>query len=227
MSQRGAKRKSDIADPSDEGVLIKSTSAAPSGALSRQSSNPPSMRSDLHATKALSKLRLCKNAIVSDEEEDKVQPQKKAAKRPRRQVTHVSEDEDNNSSRDSVRALKSMMDMDDGIFLFSHGGTCRISGSRFSIDQVEKAPRMPKRRLEEEEDSEMEQEALEAADQDEDVKMSDVMEAKPKPRPRKKKEKVVPVGQNGLKKRRNMKSRMRVDEKGYMGTSLNMLVYRQ
>jgi len=57
--------------------------------------------------------------------------------------------------------------------------------------------------------------------------MSDVIEAKPKPRPRKKKEKVVPVGQNGLKKRCIMKSRMRVDEKGYMGASFNLLVYRR
>jgi len=224
MSQRGAKRKSDIADQSDEGILIKSTSAVPSGALSRQCSNPSSMRSDLHATKAMSKLRLCKNAIVSDEEENEVQP-RKAAKRSRRQVPHASEDEDNNSSRDSVRALKSMMDMDDGVFLFPHGGTCRIPGSHFSVDQVEKAPRKPKRRLEEEEDSEVEQEALKGADQDGNVKMSDAMKAKPNPRPRKKEEKVVPVGQNGLKKRRNMKSRMRVDEKGYMGTSL--LVYGQ
>jgi len=119
MPQRGAKRKSDIADPPDEGILIKSTSAAaaPSRALSRQSSNPPSMRSGPQATKAISKLRLCKNAIVSDE--DEAQPQKKTTKRSRRQVTHVSEDEDNNSSRDSVRALESMMDMDDGVF-FSH-----------------------------------------------------------------------------------------------------------
>jgi len=224
MSQRGAKRKSDIADQSDEEILIK-TSAVPSGALSRQSSNPSSMRSDLHAAKAMSKLRLCKNAIVSDEEENEVQPRKKAAKRSRRQVPHASEDEDNNSSRDSVRALKSMMAMDDGVFLFPRGGTCRISGSHFSADQVEKAPRQPKRRLEEEEDSELEQEAPKGADQDGDVKMSDTMKAKPKPRPRKKEEKVVPVGQNGLKKRRNMKSRMHVDEKGYMGTSL--LVYGQ
>jgi len=223
MSQRGAKRKSDIAGQSDEGRLIK-TSAVPSGALSRQSSNPSSMRSDLHATKAMSKLRLCKNAIVSDEENE-VQPRKKAAKRSRRQVPHASEDEDNNPSRDSVRALKSMMDMDDGVFLFPHGGTCRISGSYFSADQVEKAPRKPKRRLEEEEDSELEQEAPKGTDQDGDVKMSDTMKAKPKPRPRKKEGKVVPVGQNGLKKRRNMKSRMRVDEKGYMGMSL--LVYGQ
>jgi len=221
MSQRGAKRKSNIADRSDE--VIKSTSAASSGALSRQSSDPPSMRSDLPATKAMSKLRLYKNAIVSDEENE-VQPQKKSAKRSRRQVTHISEDEDNNSSRDSVRALKSIMDMDDGVFLFPHGSTRRTSGSRFSADQVEKAPRKSKRRLEE--DSELEQEALEAVDQDGDVKMSDITEAKPRPRPRKKKEKVIPIGRNGLKKRCIMKSRMCVDEKGYMGASFHLLVYR-
>lgn len=42
-------------------------------------------------------------------------------------------------------------------------------------------------------------------------------EVKPK-RPRKKVEKkVVPVGRNGLKKKRVVKSRMSVDAKGYMG----------
>ena len=42
----------------------------------------------------------------------------------------------------------------------------------------------------------------------------------PKPKPRKRKEKkVIPVGRNGLKKKRVMKSRMTMDAKGYMGTS--------
>ena len=40
----------------------------------------------------------------------------------------------------------------------------------------------------------------------------------PKPKPRKRKEKkVIPVGRNGLKKKRVMKSRMTMDAKGYMG----------
>ena len=40
----------------------------------------------------------------------------------------------------------------------------------------------------------------------------------PKPKPRKKKEKkVIPVGRNGLKKKRVVKSRMSVDAKGYTG----------
>ena len=51
------------------------------------------------------------------------------------------------------------------------------------------------------------------ADMDEDL-VDDV----PKPKPRKRKEKkVIPVGRNGFKKKRVVKSRMRVDEKGYMG----------
>ena len=51
------------------------------------------------------------------------------------------------------------------------------------------------------------------ADIDEDL-VDDV----PKPKPRKRKEKkVIPVGRNGFKKKRVVKSRMRVDEKGYMG----------
>lgn len=55
------------------------------------------------------------------------------------------------------------------------------------------------------------------AEEDED----DQVDA-PKPKPRKRKEKkVIPVGRNGLKKKRVVKSRMTVDAKGYMGTSRN------
>lgn len=121
MSQRGTKRKSDITVPSDEETSTKSTSVAPSGAPSRQSSNPPSMRSSLQSKKAMPELQLHKNTIISDEEEeDEVQPRKKVTKRSRRQVTHVSEDEDKHGSettKESTRALKSMMDIDDGVFL--------------------------------------------------------------------------------------------------------------
>ena len=46
---------------------------------------------------------------------------------------------------------------------------------------------------------------------------SDVEPAKPKRR--RKEKKIVPVGKNGLKKRRVVKSRMKTDEKGYMGES--------
>lgn len=103
-----------------------------------------------------------------------------------------------------------------------------------SVDQVEKVSRKtkiePPRREEEEEEEEAEPERKAPVtlntSKDEDVDMSDDTEVKPKPKPRKKKEKkAVPVGRNGLKKRRVMKSRMRVDEKGYMGMS-NLLCNR-
>lgn len=39
-----------------------------------------------------------------------------------------------------------------------------------------------------------------------------------KPKPRKRKEKkVIPIGSNGLPKKKILKSRMKTDEKGYMG----------
>lgn len=41
--------------------------------------------------------------------------------------------------------------------------------------------------------------------------------------PRKKRvKKVVPVGSNGLKKRRVVKTRMETDERGYMGTRFSL-----
>lgn len=62
--------------------------------------------------------------------------------------------------------------------------------------------------------------ADEKEDGDEDVEMvddADMLDFKPK-RKRKAK-KVVPVGRNGLKKRRVVKSKMEIDERGYMGAS--------
>ncbi|KAF7345407.1 DNA polymerase subunit Cdc27 [Mycena venus] len=57
--------------------------------------------------------------------------------------------------------------------------------------------------------------APEDEDEDEDEPMDTVDDAKPAPVKRKPK-KVVPVGKNGLKKKRVVKSRSRIDEKGYM-----------
>jgi DNA polymerase delta subunit 3 len=49
----------------------------------------------------------------------------------------------------------------------------------------------------------------------------------PKPKPKKRREKkVIPVGRNGLKKKRVVKSRMTTDAKGYMGMVIfSALVY--
>ena len=66
----------------------------------------------------------------------------------------------------------------------------------------------------------------------EEEESTDEVEAKddsivPKPKPKKRREKkVVPVGRNGLKKKRVVKSRMTNDAKGYMGmVILSVSVY--
>lgn len=58
-----------------------------------------------------------------------------------------------------------------------------------------------------------------AQDEDVDIEMEDEEIPKAKAKQRKPK-KVVPVGRNGLKKRRVMKSLKKIDEKGYMGKTL-------
>ncbi|KAJ3552280.1 hypothetical protein NP233_g12918 [Leucocoprinus birnbaumii] len=135
-AKRGTKRKSTAAILSDEEESVKSSSAAPSGAPSRQSSNPPSTRSSPQPTRELSRLRLHKKAIVSDDEdEDDEQPRKKVAKKPRRKVTHASDDEDGHDSeaaKEATKALKSMMDIDDGEAVFPHTIILGISGSLIS-----------------------------------------------------------------------------------------------
>jgi DNA polymerase delta subunit 3 len=48
--------------------------------------------------------------------------------------------------------------------------------------------------------------------------MADEPDLEPVVKPKKKRvKKVIPVGSNGLKKKRVMKSRTKVDDKGYMG----------
>lgn len=62
----------------------------------------------------------------------------------------------------------------------------------------------------------MKEEEEESTEDGEDVKMDDSISPKPKPKKRREK-KVIPVGSNGLKKKRTIKSRMTTDAKGYMG----------
>ncbi|KAF9454256.1 hypothetical protein P691DRAFT_770695 [Macrolepiota fuliginosa MF-IS2] len=206
-AQRGMKRKSMAAILSDcEDEETKSNSVAPSGPPSRRSSKPPSTRSSPQPMKARSKLRLHKGAILSDDDEDDEQPKKRSVKKPRRKANVDSDDEiehDSEAAKEAAKALKSMMEIDDD-----------------QVEKVSRKARVEALRQEEEEETESEREPPAPAiiNRDGDVDMSDA-EVKLKPKPRKRKEKkTVPVGQNGLKKRRVMKSRMRTDEKGYMVT---------
>lgn len=66
----------------------------------------------------MSKLRLHKSAILSDDEDDE-QPKRKAVKKLRRKASVRSDDEvgrDSEATREAAKALKSMMEMDDGMF---------------------------------------------------------------------------------------------------------------
>jgi len=72
--------------------------------------------------------------------------------------------------------------------------------------------------------SNAQKEEEEEGSEDEDVTMADDLAQKPKPKKRKQK-KVIPLGHNGLKKKRVVKSRTTVDAKGYMGKVLSFLHY--
>jgi DNA polymerase delta subunit 3 len=174
----------------------------------------PSTRSSPRpATNPGSKSRIHTGAVSSDEDEEQEQPRRRLQKKPRRKV-NVDEDDDMKNDSEARKALESLMNMDDGLLIFlSFAGVESLISS--PTDQVEKVSRnVPAARQEEAEEN------PDVVMKTEDVGMSDDAAVKTKPKPRKKKEKkVVPMGRNGLKKRRVMKSRTRIDDKGYMGKS--------
>ncbi|KAG6886239.1 hypothetical protein C0993_010801 [Termitomyces sp. T159_Od127] len=85
--------------------------------------------------------------------------------------------------------------------------------SRMAADQVTRVSRDGPGETADKEEDDTDEEEKPAADEDVDMEDITVPKAKPKKRAPKK---VIPVGRNGLKKRRVVKSRSRVDEKGYM-----------
>ncbi|KAM6497077.1 DNA polymerase subunit Cdc27 [Amanita muscaria] len=133
--------------------------------------------------------RVKKGVVLSDDEED-------APPLPRRK-SKIFVGADN----DAARAL---MDIDD-----EHVTRASRSGDPAEKERVNTGA--------------IEQEKIEtpvASDIDEDVEMDDEEQPKPKPKQSKQRKprKVVPVGRNGLKKNRIVKSRTKMDEKGYMAT---------
>ncbi|KDQ31817.1 hypothetical protein PLEOSDRAFT_1100343 [Pleurotus ostreatus PC15] len=144
--------------------------------------------------------RVVKGAILSDDDDDDIPPRsvlnarRKSRASSAASATSVpdsevpSETEGDAGNSEAERALWAIMDIDD--------------------DKVDRAHREALKQEEEEE---------EEAPFDDDVAMSDSDVPKPKPRARKTK-KVIPVGSNGLKKKRVMKTEKFVDDKGYMIT---------
>ncbi|KAG6891184.1 hypothetical protein C0995_008436 [Termitomyces sp. Mi166 len=139
--------------------------------------------------KAKENVRVKGRALISDDEDEVTKPVRK----PRKGRAAVAVDSDNEE-------VLAMMNIDD--------------------DQVTRVLRdnRTESEVDREENDDHEEEEDKSAAVDEDVDMDDVTVPKAKPRKRVPK-KVIPVGKNGLKKRRVVKSRSRVDEKGYMGAS--------
>lgn len=156
------------------------------------------------APKAPIGARVKKRVVVSDDEEEAVEDPKPSRSKAAGKAKALSFDSDTDE------ALRAMMDVDDGSSYSSLFFPADFVYHAFA-DQVIKAsrPSISSHDAAHDDDVEMHSE------QQEDP------EPAPKPKPRKKKEKkVVPVGRNGFKKRRVVKSRQTFDEKGYMGESL-------
>lgn len=89
-----------------------------------------------------------------------------------------------------------------------------------ALDEVEKVSRVPSTNASSNERDEFEDEVdgdESMHDQDEDVHMSDDRSTKAKVTRKRKPKVVIPVGRNGLKKRKVTKTRRTKDSNGYIG----------
>ncbi|KAF9494012.1 hypothetical protein BDN71DRAFT_1449480 [Pleurotus eryngii] len=189
----------------EEPKVVRTTHHYRSRGLKRKSpagAEPDHSTSDDEpSTSKAPRTRIVKGAILSDDDDDDDIPPRSVKNLRRKSrassaasVTSVpdseapSETEADAGNSEAERALRALMDIDD--------------------DKVDQAhPEALKQEEEEEEELPF----------DDDVAMSDSDVPKPKPRVRKTK-KVIPVGSNGLKKKRVMKTEKFVDDKGYMIT---------
>ncbi|KIM74243.1 hypothetical protein PILCRDRAFT_828402 [Piloderma croceum F 1598] len=192
--KRGTKRKSTGALLSDSDSDSEEDSAPPkpqTKPLTKpQSKAPPKAP----PAKATSSAHIRRGVIFSSDEDDEEEqaPKKRLQKGKAKWVGASTDDDD-----EAERSLRAMMDVDDDQVI-------RIPRNPPSTANPSTASGSPPEDVEEDVDVEM-------AAGDEDLKI------KPPPRKRKPK-KVIPVGRNGLKKRRVEKSRTSFDEKGYMVT---------
>ena len=156
--------------------------------------------------------------MLSDDEDSEDEP----APKPRRNAKLRASFIQSVLESEEQASLRAMMDMDDcKRYLLFHS---RWSLNYRNLAQVEKAsssrpPPKAEPKVPGDEDVVMASEP-EPEPEPEPAQDEDMMEDTPKSKARKKKEKKVwPVGRNGLKKKRVMKSRMTMDAKGYTGAS--------
>ncbi|KAG5724875.1 putative amino acid permease, partial [Termitomyces sp. T112] len=190
-----AQQSKEATEPVKRGKKRKSTLQVSDSEAER----PPKVVSR-HASplpNAKDNVRVKGRALISDDEEDEVT---KPVRKPRKGRAAAAVDDSDNEE------VLAMMDIDDDqVTRISRSG---CAGSKVDKEQSDEEE-------EEEEEEEGEEEEKKPAAVDEDVEMDNVIVPKAKPKKRAPK-KVIPVGKNGLKKRRVVKSRSRVDEKGYM-----------
>ncbi|KAI0747421.1 hypothetical protein BC629DRAFT_177138 [Irpex lacteus] len=205
ISKEGTESEREIEAPQEKS---KTKEAAPKRGLKRKSivatdteteleaPPPPSSAAPSSPEESQFEYTVKGNTILSDDDDDD-EPQPKPRARGKgagKMKAAFDLDFDDMPSRsERTRSLKAMMDIDD--------------------DQVEKVVRNKKA---------VQESSDEAVGDDEDVVMaddSDIDVPPVKPKRQRKPKKVVPVGKNGLKKRRVVKSRMTTDAKGYMGKS--------
>ncbi|TFK39870.1 DNA polymerase subunit Cdc27 [Crucibulum laeve] len=132
-------------------------------------------------------LRAARGVILSDDESD-------VPRRSRRKSRAESV-----VNSEAEREALALMDIDDDQVIRASSGTSARVDKQEEVDEDE-AEEKPEVQIPE----------------DEDTEMIDDAAPKAKSKPKKKKEKkVIPLGRNGLKKKRIVKSRSRLDAKGY------------
>ncbi|KIP12701.1 hypothetical protein PHLGIDRAFT_133284 [Phlebiopsis gigantea 11061_1 CR5-6] len=169
---------------------------------------PSSREKTPEKPQAKSGTKLKKMVVVSDEDDDdddepvplpKAVPKRKLKAKP----TMIDSDDDEIASKTEA-SLRAMMDIDDDHVI-------RISRQGSRATSVPTSP---------EPEPEPETEAKADASSDGDVEMADSdLDVKPKQVRKRKEKKVIPLGSNGLKKRRVVKSRRERDAKGFLGRS--------
>ncbi|KAJ7223127.1 DNA polymerase subunit Cdc27 [Mycena pura] len=186
--KRGIKRKSALESDSEDEDKVVAKPAQP-------------------ATQVQSSVRVHRGAVLSDDEDDAPQPVRKGKGKATA----------SNFESEAEKDLHALMDIDDGMHSGSFFFCCRPANN--SLDAVTRASHSATAAPE----PPQEPAPKEAPVADSNVEMSDVEmsdgNSKPAPAKAKRKpKKVVPVGQNGLKKKRIVKSRFSTDDKGYMVT---------
>ncbi|KAF8966316.1 DNA polymerase subunit Cdc27 [Flammula alnicola] len=183
----------DIASTSAKEVApAKEGNEQPARGVKRKSSVGLETRERTPENRAIaseSNARAKRRVVLSDDEEDTI------STRPTRRKSRASFRTESTDDSEAERKAAALMDIDD--------------------DQVERVSRVPSTNASSNERDDDDGDDSSVAAQEEDISMAEDVPAKPKVKPRKPKT-VVPVGRNGLKKRKLTKTRRTVDANGYM-----------